>query len=275
MMLRRHPYVSIAVGTVSLAILVNGARQRDLVRAILYLAAVTGSGVAAEFVFRWRRCSSAAVPVRGASVETAVIVASFAFGLFWLYERFVRQYAPPPGIGRVLWLAILIGCVFSALPALVLLLRHYRLQDLGVRLTGIAAASIVLAIFAAAAAVSPVSTVTLPELFKASGGSVLTLIGISLTAAVPEEFFRFAWQTRVGALFHNRAVGWFIASTAWAVMHAPRFWFQGHSAIGTLMSVVDILPLGLLWGYLTHRTRSFLPSMLLHATNVWGLQNLA
>jgi membrane protease YdiL (CAAX protease family) len=96
-----------------------------------------------------------------------------------------------------------------------------------------------------------------------------------LTAAVPEEFFRFAWQTRVGALRRNRAAGWFIASVAWAILHAPRFWDEGHSAIGTLMGVVDIVPLGLLWGYLMHRTRSLLPSTLLHATNIWGLQNLA
>jgi membrane protease YdiL (CAAX protease family) len=41
------------------------------------------------------------------------------------------------------------------------------------------------------------------------------------------------------------------------------------------MGVVDIVPLGLLWGYLMHRTRSLLPSTLLHATNIWGLQNLA
>ena len=38
--------------------------------------------------------------------------------------------------------------------------------------------------------------------------------------------------------------------------------------------MADIVPLGLLWGYLTHRTGSFLPSVVLHATNIWGLQNL-
>jgi membrane protease YdiL (CAAX protease family) len=273
-MLRRHPWVSTAVGAVTLAILLNGARQRDLFRAVLYLAAVAISCVAAELVFRKRHCADAPVPVHGASVEAVVLVASFALGLFWLYTRFVRQSFPPPGVGRLLWLAVLIGCVFSALPAIVLLLR-YRLQDLGVRVTGVAAVPIVIVIFAAATALSPVPTVTWPRLLKESGGSLWSLTGTLLTAAVPEEFFRFAWQTRVGALRRNRAAGWFIASVAWAILHAPRFWDEGHSAIGTLMGVVDIVPLGLLWGYLMHRTRSLLPSTLLHATNIWGLQNLA
>ena len=44
----------------------------------------------------------------------------------------------------------------------------------------------------------------------------------------------------------------------------------GSNSVG----VLDIVPLGLLWGYLTHRTGSLVPAVLLHLTNFWGLQNL-
>jgi membrane protease YdiL (CAAX protease family) len=34
------------------------------------------------------------------------------------------------------------------------------------------------------------------------------------------------------------------------------------------------MPLGFLWGYITHRTKSLFPSIVIHALNLWGLQNL-
>ena len=72
----------------------------------------------------------------------------------------------------------------------------------------------------------------------------------------------------------NPAFGWLISSIAWAMLHGPVAYSQSHSTVQAMLSVIDIVPLGLLWGYLTHRTGSFLPSMLLHGLNFWGLQNL-
>ena len=39
------------------------------------------------------------------------------------------------------------------------------------------------------------------------------------------------------------------------------------------MGAVRIVPLGLMWGYITYRTKSLLPATLVHGLNVWGLQN--
>jgi hypothetical protein len=39
------------------------------------------------------------------------------------------------------------------------------------------------------------------------------------------------------------------------------------------MSSVRIIPIGLMCGYLTHRTKSIIPSVLVHGSNFWGLQN--
>jgi hypothetical protein len=65
-----------------------------------------------------------------------------------------------------------------------------------------------------------------------------------------------------------------MASSIWAAFHLPVFWVGSHSFVHAAIGCVQILPLGLLWGYVSLRTRSFLPAALLHCTNFWGLQVL-
>jgi membrane protease YdiL (CAAX protease family) len=272
---RRRPVVASAVAGLIVVILVNAAIQGDLGRAALYLIVLAlGVGIVDFVPDRWPG-SDRPVPVHGARFETAVLIVSLAAGLVWLSARFVRDYRPAPGPLRLLWLAVLVGCVFNALPAVVLLARRYRLSDLGLRFAGLGAVPIVVAAFAGSTTLLAPTTTTWRAIIDESGGSVWTVFTTALLAAVPEEFFRFVWQTRVGAWLQRPATGWLVASVAWSLLHGPKDWDETHSLVGTVMGMLNIVPLGLLWGYLTHRTRSILPSVVLHATNVWGLQNLA
>ena len=108
----------------------------------------------------------------------------------------------------------------------------------------------------------------------AEGGGVLGAIFSGfIIAGLSEEFFRVIGQTRIGALIRNFGMGWFITTVIWALMHAPKWYGEGHDITEALLSSVRIIPIGLMWGYLTHRTKSILPAVLVHATNVWGLQN--
>jgi membrane protease YdiL (CAAX protease family) len=132
----------------------------------------------------------------------------------------------------------------------------------------------VISIFATFAFAFTQSSITWSRIVEDTGGSWLGVVATALSAGVPEEFSRFVWQTRVGALFGNRAAGWLVATCVWAVLHGPKVWGDTHSMPAVVLSVLNIIPLGLLWGHITHRTRSILPSILIHATNVWGLQNL-
>jgi len=273
--LRRHRGIALGLGVVAAVILVNAAVRQDIGRAVLYLTVIALGVVAIDLVLARWPAATRVVPVRGAGAELIVLAASFLGGLAWLYGRFVRDYRPGPGPLRLVWLFILIGCVFNVLPALVLLARRYGLGDLGLRWTGMQAAPLVMAIFAIAATVWSPGTMTWRALLEESGGSIASFVGTALLAAVPEEFFRVVWQTRLGAWLDRPAVGWFVASILWALLHAPKEWDESHSLSITLMGVVNIVPLGLLWGYLSHRSRSMLPSVVLHATNLWGLQNLA
>jgi membrane protease YdiL (CAAX protease family) len=151
---------------------------------------------------------------------------------------------------------------------------RYRPADLGIRFRGFAPVPLVVLCFGVLAVACSPSSITV----KVSDLGVGTLWGLLseglVEAALPEEFFRFVWQTRAGAYLNNRASGWLIASVLWAVLHAPVEYNGSHSLAGTLTYMLGIIPIGLLWGYLTIRTKSILPSVLLHGTNFWGLQNL-
>jgi membrane protease YdiL (CAAX protease family) len=92
-------------------------------------------------------------------------------------------------------------------------------------------------------------------------------------AALSEEFLRVMWQTRVGAWRKNPALGWIVGTCVWATIHGPRFWSTSGLVHRTL-GVMDIIPIGLLLGYMTHRTNSFLSAGLMHGTNIWLLNDL-
>jgi membrane protease YdiL (CAAX protease family) len=60
----------------------------------------------------------------------------------------------------------------------------------------------------------------------------------------------------------------------WSVMHLPKWIGDGGGTLfDGLMGSLHIVPLGLMWGYITHRTKSIFPAILAHGMNVWGLQN--
>ena len=273
--IRRHPAAALVVACLAIVILVNAALAGDFGRALLYLGAIAASVVAIELVLgRWPARGPMTI-VRGGVGEVVMLTVSWLAAMAWLWARFVRNYQPAPGPARLVWLLIIIGFVFNAVPALWLIARRYGLRDLGLRVGGIQAAPLVISIFAFCAIVVAPGSITWAAIEKETGGSMLAIAGIALSAAVPEEFFRFVWQTRVGAVLANRATGWLVASVLWAALHGPKDWDESHELRSTVMGCLNIIPLGLLWGYLTHRTRSIVPSILLHATNLWGLQNLS
>jgi membrane protease YdiL (CAAX protease family) len=81
------------------------------------------------------------------------------------------------------------------------------------------------------------------------------------------------WQTRLGTLLKNPAAGWWIASVLWVLLHVPSFSADAPNLLQPLRVAFEMVPLGLFWGYTTHRSQSILPSVCLHGTNFWGLQN--
>ena len=93
-------------------------------------------------------------------------------------------------------------------------------------------------------------------------------------AALAEEFSRMQAQTRFSAALGNNGLGFFFATLIWALMHVPVF---SGGEVGNILPAMqgacNILPIGLLWGYITWRTKSLFPALLIHGLNLWGLQN--
>jgi membrane protease YdiL (CAAX protease family) len=270
---RMHRTISAMLGCIVVVLLAASIRHGNTRQCLVYLAAVAISVVAIDAMSFARQASSAPIPVRDPRLESLVLVGFGLIALAWLTGRFVFNFRPESGGLRLAWIVIGLGAVFSILPALFLFSRHCGPADLGLRFRGVTAALPVLAIFAGLTFALSRHTITWSGAL-AEAGSPLGLVQVALLACLPEEFFRFAWQTRIGAWMKNPAVGWLIASIAWAMLHGPVDYSQSHSTVEATLSVIDIVPLGLLWGYLTHRTGSFLPSMLLHGLNFLGLQNL-
>jgi membrane protease YdiL (CAAX protease family) len=56
-------------------------------------------------------------------------------------------------------------------------------------------------------------------------------------------------------------------------MHFPVTYNKTGDGIGVFFYCIQIIPLGVIWGYLTQRTKSIVPATLAHGINLWGLQN--
>ena len=269
---RRHPTVSAIFGCIVVVLLAASIAGGYTRQTLVYLVALAISVVAIDAMSSARPISPRPIPVRDPRLESLVLIVCGLTALVWLAGRFGFNYRPEAGAIRFAWIVIGLGSVFAIIPALFLLGRGYGPSDLGLRFRDLAVALPVLAIFAAMAFAFSRHSITWSGAL-AESGSPLGLVGTAISACVPEEFIRFTWQTRIGTWIRSPAAGWLIASVAWAALHGPIDYSQSHSVSKAVVGVIHIVPLGLLWGYLTHRTRSFVPAMLLHGLNFWGLQN--
>lgn len=80
-------------------------------------------------------------------------------------------------------------------------------------------------------------------------------------------------QTRIAALTKNAALGWLLASLPWTVLHVPAWIGSGDSLPGALGGALRIVPIGLVWRFLTWRTGRLVPALIAHELNIFGLQN--
>jgi membrane protease YdiL (CAAX protease family) len=221
------------------------------------------------------------VRVRRPGLEAAWVLGPFALAFVWLTFRFVFPEAfpalaflvHPPGFALV-W-------VFLApfVPVAALLWMGYRRSDFGVCSNGVLAAPVlVLLVAGASASVWPGLFRELHTMLRHNGEALPLLLNGIFLAAIPEELYRHLMQTRLGALLRNRALGWLLASFLWGFAHLPANAteaFESWPAFGQgLIEAAAMTPLGLLWGYLTLRSKSVVPALLIHGTNLWQLHNI-
>jgi hypothetical protein len=268
--LRRHPGCAAFLSILTIFLAADGVRRNALGRTSVYCVAVALSVLAIDATLSWWPVNVRPAPVRSPRLETTVAAILMVAGFGCLGALFIAQYRPSAILGRFLFVGIGLGSAFGITLAIFLVARRYGPSDLGVRGGRLLLALPVAAVFfTLASAFTRFSILPVVQ----SRESLMAWMAAVPATAVSEEFLRFVWQTRLAALRNNHAFGWIIASCVWAIMHGPRFWGENGLLHGTL-GIVDIIPIGLLFGYLTHRSRSFLPAAFTHATNIWGLQNL-
>jgi membrane protease YdiL (CAAX protease family) len=206
--------------------------------------------------------------------ETIIFFSCLIGGLLFMFFRF-SGYVDWEHLNGLIKLALipLILCVFPIALAISLFLMRYTPKALGLKFQGVWWAFPIILIFALASRIVAPERLTW-DLLMAEEGSIGNLIFTGLiVAGLSEEFFKAIGQTRFGALMNNKGLAWFITTFIWAFMHAPKWYGENHDVLETALSSIRIIPIGLVWGYLTHRTKSFVPATLVHGANFWGLQN--
>lgn len=253
-------------------VLWHAGMEAHRMKALAYLVAL-GLGIfITDLITVWKP-NAPELPVRAPQREALIVLGCAALGYLTLSARFV--FFDWPALPGLVKLAIIpfFAFVFPITLAIIMLWLRYRPRELGFQWRASSFVFLpVLCITALTAYLVAPQDLTLPLILKEEGVMGILLDGF-IMAALSEEFLRVLMQTRMTAWLKNPGIAWFIAAVIWSVMHLPKWIGDGGSAFEGLMGSLHIVPIGLLWGYMTYRTKSIFPAILVHGMNVWGLQN--
>ena len=172
-----------------------------------------------------------------------------------------------------------IGSIVFAMPLgifIFLLIRRYKIMRLGFTtkpLAGVLLGPIIWALTGIFAYFFYMEGMLWDKAIEEFGGVLGIIVQGVIGAALFEEFSRFVLQSRLEKFIKTNGINILIATTIWAFMHFPVSYYKSGEVSGTLSYCIQIIPLGLVWGYMTQRTRSIVPATLAHGVNLWGFQN--
>lgn len=210
--------------------------------------------------------------------ELILITVFTVLGCVFLVLNFYLK-ATYDQIGFLIRLPVLLGVLFFTFPvgiALYLLVKKYTLVQLGLRIKPFFYLFLGCAIWGLTglfAFVFNKSGIIWAAGYKELGGVIGLFLNGLLAAGLVEEFSRFAIQSRFEKILKPIGFNILIATIIWSFMHFPINYFKGDAVKDTFVYCIQIIPLGFIWGYLTQRTKSILPSTLAHGLNLWGFQN--
>jgi len=250
---------------------------REMRQVIGYLFAVWLSAFLADLIVAIKPEPAIGFPIKESKVQEALVVIGFTLLAFVpLSIRFSKMWPLPSRVER---LAFGVGfCFFTffiGLACVYLLWYRYRPSQLGLNLRYWYLPLLIHSVFGVITLVVAPEKSHWQSFFHGSGFWGVLTVGV-FEAALPEEFMRKLLQTRLERVLRYPGLGFFAATFVWAYLHVPMLWSLNPQ--WTFWRAVwapwAFIPIGLLWGYLTHRTKSLLPAVLLHGFNLWGLQNL-
>jgi len=273
--IRTYPS-AVAIALVSaLCVLYCGHLAHKTAHAILYLVAVWLCALATDVVVNLHPSPAVGFPIHCSSAqESAVILTCTALGQVFLYVRFSALWNAIQGPSKYALITLLVFTYPIVLALIYLFFYRYKPSELGINLRFWYLPLLIHLLWGGIAITTAISTIIWHSYIQQNGiGILITLV---ICAALAEEFTRMLLQTRLGALFHNKGMGFVTATLLWACIHIPKSY--PHTNDGTIpllffIKLTTMIPMGLLWGYMTHRTKSLLPAVLVHGFNLWGLHN--
>ena len=274
--LRGHP---LAVGVIlaCFAVVLGYTFYIDrLLHGVGYLGAVVAGGIITDIiVLKWPK-ETVGFPIKKpVKQELALIIICTLLGLGFLIVRFFIGWESLMGLVKLMLLPFILFA-FPVVLGLVYLFKYkYKLKELGVNLNYWYLPLILHLLWGAVTLTVAPDKSHWKEAWVEYGVVDMLFTGI-VTAALSEEFVRMLFQTRIGNAVNNFATGFVIASAIWAFMHVPVFFRDNPDGktYEAVIGAVCIMPLGFFWGYLTYRTKSMIPAILMHGFNLWGLQNM-
>ncbi|MFM2387893.1 MAG: hypothetical protein RL660_2650 [Bacteroidota bacterium] len=218
------------------------------------------------------------IEVKEPKKELTIAILFACLGLVFLFLNFMlKAKAFPDKIFTKIPIGL--GNLFFATPFgifIYLLLKRYKFMALGFTtkpLLHIALGICIWAITGIIAYMCNPDGMLWSKAYKEMGGLLGIILQGVIGAALFEEFNRFIIQSRFAGLFKTSGMGILFATTIWAFMHFPVNYSKGCEVADIILYCVQIIPLGFVWGYLTERTKSIVPSIFAHGFNLWGLQN--
>jgi membrane protease YdiL (CAAX protease family) len=275
-MARHYPAATLLALATFAVSLRNGYLDGRSAQAAGYLLAVVLGVFVTDIVVARRPRPAVGFPIRWPiGQEVAAILGCTLLGLVYLALHFSSVGQAMPRSERLALFPILALFTFPVALALIYLLHYrYKPSELGINLRYLYLPLLVLLIFGAITFWIAPEESHWRSFFHQFGVWGWLFSGL-LGAALSEEFTRMLLQTRLAGAFHNIGLGFVAATFIWACLHIPINHSQIQNAIWmrAFLGAITLMPVGFLWGYMTHRTKSILPAVLVHAFNLWGLVN--
>lgn len=276
--LKEHRTILVAMTAINLFVLLNFISEEKTIHGIGYFLFFYVALFIIHF-FTNKFPPKTEIEVKQPRRELAIVLLFTILGLIFITLNFYLK-ANTEQIGFLVRLPILLGILFFTFPigiAIYLIVKKYKISQLGLKtkpLSYLLLGLFVWGLTGLFAFIFNKSGMLWEVGYDEFGGvSGMILQGI-IGAGLAEEFSRFAMQSRFEKVFKPLGFNILFATTIWAFMHFPVNYFKEDAHVSNIIIYcVQIIPIGFVWGYLTHRTKSILPATMVHGLNLWGFQN--
>ncbi len=257
-------------------IIYNSMQEKTVVHALAYIGGVWLCAFITDIVVIARPKTAVGFPIKKpVKKELWTIIICTVLGASFLVIRFFTDWEHLSNIARLLTLPLLIFTFQAAQAFIFLFVFKYKFKELGVNLNYWYLPIILHIVWGVITLLVAPEVSHWQEAYKDYGIIGSLFIGI-ISAALPEEFMRLLFQTRIGKATKSIAFGLFMATAIWGAMHIAIGYHQSHQPVtlwSAALTISYLVPIGLFWGYLTQRTKSLFPAVMMHGFNLWGLQN--